>query len=868
MTRNNWNLDSKNRNGSNPDVFSDVSEIKEETQAWVENLRQTTIDSWLSTASTRSDLTIEQTGLKYERNIRSLNWFLFAIEKLLKEIEDTKKWLSKKWLSKEWKKKMNNAKFTLNQYEKQLKTKKKALLNKKWEPTIYEEDINNLQKIKWTIDELKKNIYTKWQWNEPWNPELPYNSIKTSKKSNKRQANNLKYNQQYQKELERWAILRIFNWSTQKANYFLRKISQWEYSAAEYLVFKNNEAILIPYCQRRGIAIPTNPRWWRSTWWSIERGQSTPGTSTDYKNMDRWETFQQWWIVWLFEKWLSLCKNMTPWERNTWKSLAVLWGYAAWIYWLYKFFTNKKMWFWGKALTTWWVIFASQALTWENPITLFKRLLTWWFTKEYLEDKFWSLFWDAVSWVWNSWIESSNTITPAMYSLMIFQPSTTAWDIRKMTSRFKNDKENNEWKIFRKWATDKLKNKYGKNSAEYFSATFSDNFDEQKRTSRLASFWVTDSTADNTKIYELANNASTNEIILEKFKEENGLKVKSNKKNELNDYMNNLKMNNQALNIETLNNHKDWFDIDFEATYTAREVDITFKNTMGTQIDSLWIDDTKKSDLKKAMKKFYDERTIETKPKLDNFSLSVENWLLILTSHSWQKTEMDINQWELVGFWHNFSDLSELLSVAYLSNKILNSQKWKNPKDLPPFQYKRERKWICFNNATSILQDIITRENSWMDTRVLSTWRWWATNKIENLSDYPEDYADYLSKRWEKENKINIDSTLYPNVKALSDTWINFFNEQEVKDLEDWLKSIKEWQKFSEWTPNWNPYRISRKFTSRSDKLIFTAVNWDDTVFQEDLSSKFPTIMQKDNQEKFEKFMNNKKNGMRWSAIN
>jgi hypothetical protein len=51
--------------------------------------------------------------------------------------------------------------------------------------------------------------------------------------------------------------------------------------------------------------------------------------------------------------------------------------------------------------------------------------------------------------------------------------------------------------------------------------------------------------------------------------------------------MNNLKVNNQALNIETLNNHIDWFDIDPEATYTAREVDITFKNTMETQIDSL-----------------------------------------------------------------------------------------------------------------------------------------------------------------------------------------------------------------------------------------------------------------------------------------
>ena len=268
--------------------------------------------------------------------------------------------------------------------------------------------------------------------------------------------------------------------------------------------------------------------------------------------------------------------------------------------------------------------------------------------------------------------------------------------------------------------------------------------------------------------------------------------------------------------------------------------------------------------------RFYDERTIENKPNINDFNLKIENNSLILASHNWHEAKIDLDKKEIVGFWNGitFSNLLDLLNAADIANKVLESQKGKLPKDLPAFQYKPERKWICFNNASSIWQDIVNRNNSWMDTRVLSTWWWGATSKIENLSNYPNEYADYLSKRRIKENKINVDSSQYPIVKKLSDTWIDFFNEQEIKDLEAWLKSIKEWQKFSVWTTNWNPYKISRRFTSLSNKLVFTAVNWDDTVFQEDLSSKFPTIMRKDNQSKFENFMNNKNNWMRWSAIN
>jgi hypothetical protein len=129
--------------------------------------------------------------------------------------------------------------------------------------------------------------------------------------------------------------------------------------------------------------------------------------------------------------------------------------------------------------------------------------------------------------------------------------------------------------------------------------------------------------------------------------------------------------------------------------------------------------------------------------------LSTEEGLLVLTSHGWQKTKIDVNKNEIVNFWNEirFSDFSELLDVADLANKILESQKWQIAVGYPPFQYKIERKWICFNSANNIRKDIITRNNSWMDTRVLSTWRWWATGKIDTLYNHPKEFAEYLSKR-------------------------------------------------------------------------------------------------------------------------
>ena len=246
---------------------------------------------------------------------------------------------------------------------------------------------------------------------------------------------------------------------------------------------------------------------------------------------------------------------MTPWQRNTRKSIAVLWGFAAWIFWLYKFYTSKKMSFWWKAWITGAAILWSQIFTWEWPISLFNKFMTWWLSKNKMEAKFGNAFWDAVNWVWNSWIEAANTIAPAMYSMMIFNPSMTVWELNTQTRLFKDNPE--AWKAFRQEAISKLKNKYWDNSIQHFSATFTDDFDEEKWNARLASFWVTDSTVTTTKIYELANNASMNEIILEKFLSDYNLKITTDsiKKAELDSYIRSKNEKNESIDLDELKAH-------------------------------------------------------------------------------------------------------------------------------------------------------------------------------------------------------------------------------------------------------------------------------------------------------------------------
>jgi hypothetical protein len=99
--------------------------------------------------------------------------------------------------------------------------------------------------------------------------------------------------------------------------------------------------------------------------------------------------------------------------------------------------------------------------------------------------------------------------------------------------------------------------------------------------------------------------------------------------------MKDLRKNNQAVDIDVLENSNNGrFILDKEATYTERPEDEQNRKALENQVESLAISDPqKKSDLKTAIVKFYNERSIDTKPILSDFSLKMDGNFLILSSH-------------------------------------------------------------------------------------------------------------------------------------------------------------------------------------------------------------------------------------------
>ena len=799
------------------------------------------------------------TSVNSAPDVYTLVWFLSISDRLLQEIKETKDWISKKWLSKAWKKTMDDAKKKLWQYEKQLKWKIEGL-KKMNKSKISDSDVDHLKFLWEGVNQVRKDIWL-WQWGEfSSTASFLYNSPENAKEANKRQMNSIEFNQKLQEEVKKWAILNIFGWNVKAATDFYRRIAQWQYTQADYELFRTNGAILTPSFQSCGIAVPMWPiqtnLWWKEyTSWS---------SGIDYKNMTLWESFQSGWLAWVVDKALSNCKNMTPWQREMWKSLAVLWGFAAWIVWIYKFFTskslNKREKLWITAVTVLW----SQIATWEWPISLYTKLMTWGFTKEYMQSKFWwGVFWDAVNWVWNSWIDAAQTIVPSMYFMMIFNDKTTVWDIRNLTTTFKTDR--NAWIKFRQDSINKLKTGgYGNACIERFSATFSDNFDEEKWKEWLVSMWITDSTDAKKMVCELANNSAFNEVALTKFKSDNWLKETDVpvKKQEFKDYIKERKQRNQAINLSVLEAHKnDWFKVDDKLSYTERGEDKQNKEKLVNQVNLLSIDLEKKEQLKQAVQMFYDERTINNKPNLNDFSLRIEADSLVVKSHGWTETKINLNNNSIKWFWARnwngyeigFSSLSDLLNVADLTNDILSRQKWQTIVNFPPFQYKIARKWICFNDADTLSFN--------MDTRILSTGWGWATSKVGTLYEHPEEYAQYLSNRWIEDNKINL--TSYPLTKKLSESWMVFFDEQEVRNMEVRLKWIKERLKVFKCYPKWNPFSIK----VLSNSLRFKTINWKMEEFSWNILDMFPTLKYEGNEDRLLNMLNNPSNKMWWSAF-
>ena len=739
MATSRWYLDQTKKDGSNPDIFSNTwRQTIEQTQAWMDNLRQSTIDSSISNVWIRSDLTIQQRWLEYERDMHTLVWFLSVVDKLLEEIEDTKSWLSKKWLSKAWKKTIKEAKTKLNQYEKQLKAKRKAL-SKQGRAEIYDNDISHLRDLRQQVNKVKQDIWM-WQW---WDfastASYLYNSPEIARKSNEHQADNLEFEQKLQTEVKEWAILHIFNWVEHKANEFYRRIAEWRYTRADYELFMTNSAVLTPSFQRCGIDIPT---WPIQSQWRVERVSWSARRSVDYSNMDWWETLEKWWVAGVLDKLLSNCSNMTPWQRDTWKTLWVL-GIIGWvIYWQYKFYTSKNIWRKTKVWLTILPIFWSQFLTWDDPITLFKKLMTGWLSVDELKNKFGNAVW----WLSASWSEAAETTVPAMQSMMIFNSWATAGDVQQMTRTFKTN--NNNRRNFYQQSCDKIQKEWWTSATESFQAIFSEDFDEEKRKNWLASFWITWSTNSSETVHNLAENANTNKVILEKFLSDNNLKVTTDptKKAELDTYIQWKNEENKSIEISDLKSHTDRFmPAAPQANPIPQNIDQQNKESIEITNDSLKISVEKwLSKLFKHFRSIYWSwlKCIKvTEKHIPEYSPWITSDILSRTiKKNWDSVTIDISDNNIRTIYDNA--VEKLASAQWALNfvsfwsvsKEIRNHKWDKIKSLKQtwkINDYNERK----GNITSIvkiLYEDITRDikSQWWNIKIIRNWQ-----EFNNISD-------------------------------------------------------------------------------------------------------------------------------------
>jgi hypothetical protein len=105
-------------------------------------------------------------------------------------------------------------------------------------------------------------------------------------------------------------------------------------------------------------------------------------------------------------------------------------------------------------------------------------------------------------------------------------------------------------------------------------------------------------------------------------------------KDSLNAYIQSKKVSNRAIDVDDLNQHKNnWFEVNEEATHTERPEDTDNREKLVSKVELLSIDSAQKENLKQAIQEFYDEKAIKNKPNLNDFSLKIENGLLIIKSH-------------------------------------------------------------------------------------------------------------------------------------------------------------------------------------------------------------------------------------------
>ena len=879
-----WSIDTKDSPAEQNDNFDkakkEVDKAQAEAKESGEALQGIVVDSATIKLDAKSSTYINQQETQATIDLETYNWYTEVLTQLIYEIDwciQTAKYTA--WLNQSWKQTLKTAKEKLRQYKDIMKNKKRMIehefnaknrLNKNnsdrypLEVNISKAETDELKNIRFRRRQQIEYDIKQWQsWKSSDTAPRPNQSIEQIKKWNRVEKDHIKYNIKLNEALQDTAFLRTIDNNQNVAREILQWIANNSLSDSQIIIIQANMNQLLPYFEQYWMRDQVH-RCIQTRGWRYSENYNI------YWNVDNKTAYKTGGIVGLANNLLiKAFPNAKPEQVSNLTNIAVAagWIYAIYRIWKWFFGKNKEItdkdgkviWYkrnllWKTALLAWWY-FVPQLLVWQDGYSLLWDMLTW--KADFSE--LWYRTSNCLRFMKHNDPEVYSQMAPWILWMSLFPQKYTVSQVRTLQQSFSDENTRKQ----RYSATYNRLNKNNSALASEFKNTFTENqYNENEWKVFLAKLWITDKTSGDTVVFNEASKTADKKTSFELWMKSQGKEKNPEFKKQIDNYL----KQEWEFNPNDLN--PKWFKDKTDAKYTMREEDFQNIENLNNQVDNLPLDSQKKSELKTALEEFYNERTLESKPNLNNFHLKFENGSLILKSNWLHECKINLETKEIVWFgpWITFSSLADLLNTADLSNKILETQKGKIALWEPIFEYKPERKWICFNDANNLRQDIITRNNTWYDTRILSTARQWKirlqNNKNVIMYNHPKEYAQYLSNRWVRENKLEISK--YPLIHDLSEkTWITFTNEKETQEVEARLKEIKEWKKFSIWDLWWKPFEVRWKWFDK--KLGFINVDKTEEVFPEDISEKFPTIML--NKDKFLTYMNNQENWMRWSEL-
>ena len=856
--------ESNERASSSVNEEKEADNAKEQAQEWQKIIKEAVVWNALAWAEWKSDRFVVQKETQASLDLKSYNWYIEVLTQLLFEIkwcEDTAKY--KTWLNLSWKQTLRTARAKLKQYKDIINDKKRTIehefnVKNKLNPNnpdrvplevnISKSEINELKNRRFRRKQQIEYDIKEWQsWKSSNTAPWPNQSLEQVISWNRVDVNHNEYDQRLNEALHDSAFLRVFDNNQEAARRLLQWIANNSLSDQQIVFCQVHMQELAPHFENY---------WLRDqVYTNIQtRGGRYTQSYVNYWNIDGKTAYKTGWVTgWLNNTLIKAFPNAKPEQVSNLTNVAVA---AGWIYALYRiwkrfFWKNhaitdeegKVIWhnrnlLWKTALLAW-GYFVPQLLLWKDWYSLLWEILTW--KADFSELKYRAS--NSLRFMHGSSPEVYAQMAPGLLWMTMFPQTYTVDNVRALQQTFSDQNARRQ----RYSTTYTRLNKDNSALANEFQNTFNANqYNENERKVFLAKLWITEKTSGDAIIFKEAMKTADKKTSFELWIKSQWKKTNPAFKKDIDNYL----KQEWEFNPDELNQNR--FLDNTKAKYTIREVDFKNKEALNNKVDSLALDPQKKSNLKSALETFYDERTIESKPNVDDFSLDLEaNHVLIIKSHWWNETKLDLSSNTLKWFWSTnwnsyeirFSSLSEALQVADLTNDILHMTDKQIPAANPPFKYEQTKKAICFNNAKLISLDF--------DTRILNINRFkdrWTIDK------HATEYADYLSNCRLRKSQVEV--TSYPLVNELSKTWIIFTNEEEVKQLNNRLNKTKNDLSVFYATPKGSPFSIR----SIDNKIVFTAINGDKMVLSENISDKFPTILA--NKDKFLAFMNDTNNWM------